>query len=177
MLRLMKSLDGLPAILFGRRTDIIAATPTVRLLFPECYALPAGERNAARWMLTSRQAREICLNWEEAVTGAVGMLRLHAGRHPDDPRTSGLLQELGESPDFTQIWDECHVAARMVREWKTVEHPVVGRIRFHAEAVASPDDPDQVLQVFMPASDAASESAMRELRRLAEAERTAPGRR
>jgi transcriptional regulator with XRE-family HTH domain len=179
MLRLIESFDGLPAILVGRRTDILAANPTARLLFTDFNAMSARERNAVRWTLLSERARTLHRDWEAASAGLVGMLRMDVGRHPNDPRTAELVNELSEkSEHFARLWSDCHVATSVIGESKVVDHPVVGRIRFHVEAVTTPQDQDQVLQVLFPASDSASRSGVRRLQALAEAEaasRQSPG--
>jgi transcriptional regulator with XRE-family HTH domain len=168
MLRLMESFGGLPTVLVGRRTDILAANTTARILIADFHAIPARERNAIRWILRSDQARHWHLDWEAAVAGIVGMLRLDAGRHPDDPRTIELVDELSaESEVFAELWSKCHVATSVVPDTKVVDHPVLGVMRFHVESVTTPQDPDQVLQVLFPASDPASQSAARDLLALA----------
>lgn len=167
MLRLMESFGGLPVVLVGRRTDILAANQTARFLIADFHALPARERNAVRWILRD-QARHWHQDWEAAVAGLVGMLRLDAGRHPNDPRTIELVDELSaESEVFAHLWSKCHVATRVVPDMKVVDHPVLGVIRLHVESVTTPEDPDQVLQVLFPASDSVSQSAVRELQILA----------
>jgi hypothetical protein len=169
MLRLMESFGGLPAVLVGRRTDILAATPLARHLIADFNALPARERNAARWILLSEQARRIHPDWEAAATGLVGMLRMDAGRYPNDPRTAELIDELSTTSEhFTRLWNDWHIAGSVVPESKVLRHPLVGCIRFHVEAVTTPADRDQVLQVLIP-TDSDSRSALRGLHALASA--------
>ncbi|MCI2421432.1 helix-turn-helix transcriptional regulator [Saccharopolyspora sp. K220] len=167
MLRLLESFGGLPAVLVGRRIDVLATSPTARLLIADFNAMPAQERNAVRWVLLSERARQSHVDWEAAAAGLVGMLRMDAGRHPNDPRTAELIDELSETSEhFTKLWNDCHVATSVVPESKVLQHPVVGRIRLHVEAVTTPRDRDQTLHVMIPA-DLASQSAIQELQTLA----------
>ncbi|TDD45860.1 XRE family transcriptional regulator [Nonomuraea terrae] len=169
MLRLMESFGTVPAVLTGRRMDVLAANRTARVLLTDFYALPARERNAVRWALLSEEARRSHEDWENAVAGLVGMLRMDVGRYPDDPRTAELLRELREkSAVFTRIWDNCHVATSVVRERKAIVHPVAGRISLEVEVVTFPGDRDRFLHVLFPASDPASRAAMRRLEALAD---------
>ena len=46
-------------------------------------------------------------------------------------------------------------------------HPEVGPVHLHVEAVRIAEDADQTLHVMIPGTDAASQSAMTELRALA----------
>jgi transcriptional regulator with XRE-family HTH domain len=167
MLRLMESFGGLPAVLVGRRTDILATNPVARHLIADFNAMPARERNAVRWVLLSEQARRIHTDWEAAAAGLIGMLRMDIGRYPNDPRTAELIDELSATSEhFAQLWNDWHIATSIVRESKVIDHPVVGRIRFHVEAVTTPVDRDQVLQVLIPA-DSASQLALQQLQTLA----------
>ncbi|WP_433132698.1 helix-turn-helix transcriptional regulator [Micromonospora sp. CA-240977] len=169
MLRLMESLGGVPAILLGRRTDVLAANPTARLLIHDFHAMPAQERNAVRWVLLSEKARTIHRDWEATATGLVGMLRMDYGRHPHDQRTAELVDELGaKSEVFTKLWSNRHVAKKTVADSKVIEHPIVGPIRLHVEAVRTTEDDDQTLSVLIPACDSASQSGMRHLQKLAD---------
>ena len=166
-LRLMESLGGLPSVLLGRRTDILAVSPLARVLIADFQAMPAHERNAARWVLLSERARELYVDWEVAARGMLGMLRMDTGRYPNDSRTGELIAELGTTSEhFTRLWKDWEVMTSVVPELTVLEHPLVGRMRFHVEAVTSPRDRDQLLQVLIPA-DSTSRSAVGELQSLA----------
>jgi transcriptional regulator with XRE-family HTH domain len=166
MLRLMESFDGLPVVLLGRRTDILAANATARLLIADFNAMPARARNAVRFVLLSERARRLHVDWEAAAAGLVGMLRMDAGRHPDDPRIAELVDELSaRSEHFTRLWNDWQVATSIVPESKVLRHPLVGHVSLHVEAVTTPRDPDQTLQVLMP-TDPASRAAVRQLQAL-----------
>jgi transcriptional regulator with XRE-family HTH domain len=167
MLQLMESFNGLPAVLVGRRTDILAANPTARLLIADFNVMPARARNAVRWVLLSEQARRLHVDWEAAAAGLIGMLRMDAGRYPDDPRTAELVDELSaRSEHFTRLWNDWQVATSMVPESKVLRHPLVGHMSLHVEAVTTPRDEDQTLQVLIP-TDPASRAAVRQLEILA----------
>jgi hypothetical protein len=164
MLRLMESLGDLPSVLLGRRLDILATNPAARLLFAEFNLMPAQERNALRWGLLTEQARQLHgEDWENAMAGLVGMLRLDAGRHPNDPRLRELVEELSaKSEVFTRLWKRGHVAANVTPDSGVFQHPLVGRVCFRVEVLSAPQERDQLLKVMIPA-DAATESAMRRL--------------
>ncbi|TDC29062.1 XRE family transcriptional regulator [Micromonospora sp. 15K316] len=166
MIRLMESLGEVPAILTGRRTDILAANPAARLVIDDFHAIPARERNGVRHVLLSDKARLIHRDWEASAAGLVGMLRMYCGRHPNDPRAAELVAELTAKSDaFRQLWSERHVAKKIILDSKVIEHPVVGPIRLHLEAVQTTEDREQTLHVMMP--DSASRSALRHLNKLA----------
>lgn len=170
LLRLMDSMDELPTVLFGWRLDILAASPLTRLLFADFNGMPARERNALRWGLLSERARQLHGDgWGSSAAGLVGMLRLNAGRYPNDPRIGELVDELSaKSAQFGRLWRSGHVATSVVPESKVLHHPLVGPVRLRVEAVAAPHERDQVLQVLIPA-DPATQSALRRLRTFAHA--------
>jgi transcriptional regulator with XRE-family HTH domain len=80
MLRLMESFGGLPSVLLGRRTDILAVSPTARVLIADFHAMPARARNAARWILRSERARELHVDWEAAAVGLLARALHERGR-------------------------------------------------------------------------------------------------
>src|SRR5690606_30688938 len=88
--QLLDSLDTQPALILGRRTDVLAANRLARALFTDFESMPPRERNYARWMLLSEQARALFLDWERQARNAVESLRFDAGRTPDDPETHKL---------------------------------------------------------------------------------------
>src|SRR5580704_2602400 len=82
---LVQRLEPFPAVVKGRRWDVLAANPAARELFGDWSAGPPGERNLVRWMFTTDQAREVYLEWEPEARAMLGRFRLSAARYPDDP--------------------------------------------------------------------------------------------
>src|SRR3546814_12570769 len=76
---LFRSLEGSPALILGRRSDVIASNALARALFTDWEAIPSRERNYARWMLPSDPARSPFADWEDAARPAVKAMRPDAG--------------------------------------------------------------------------------------------------
>src|ERR1700675_1185007 len=90
-----------PAIVANRYQDVLAANPIAQALSPGF----APGQNFLRWRLLDPAARELYVDWEEAVAAAVSGLRELAGAVPDDPRMQALLAELSStSPRFSELW-------------------------------------------------------------------------
>ncbi|WND56334.1 helix-turn-helix domain-containing protein [Mycolicibacterium sp. jd] len=100
--QLLDSLDGTPAMILGRRTDVLATNRAARVLFADFDAMPPRERNYARWMFTSEQARNLFVDWSIQARTAVENLRLDFGGDPHDPAVIELVDELSAvSLDFS----------------------------------------------------------------------------
>jgi len=143
-------LDNLvtPAFVLGRRLDILATNRMARALLCDFDALPPRERNHARWVFLDPAARELYLDWEAVARDNVAVLRMDAGRHPDDPELSELIGELTiKSPDFARWWSD-HDVLRQTHGTKRYHHPVVGNLTVAYEALPLPDDAEQTLFVY-----------------------------
>nr|WP_308258761.1 hypothetical protein [Gordonia jinghuaiqii] len=81
--RLLDSFDAHPALVLGRRTEVLAANPMACALFADFERLPGRERNYARWMLLSDDARRLFVDWEVQARNAVESLRLEAAEDRD----------------------------------------------------------------------------------------------
>lgn len=146
--QLLDGLEGSPALILGRRSDVIASNALARALFTDWEALPPRERNYARWMLLSDQARELFVDWEDQARTAVEALRLDAGDHPGDELTAALVAELAErSAEFRDWWSRHRVHQRTYGS-KTLRHPIVGELTLDYETFTMPGDLDQTLFVY-----------------------------
>lgn len=167
MLRIMSSFSGLPTLLLGRRTQILATNRAANVLFMDFNSLPASDRNAVKLVLLNDRLRRLMGDWEAVAAGLVGMLRMDLGRHPHDRRSAELVDELeAKSELFNHLWTTSHVA-RTIKTSKVVEHPEIGRVRLHVEPLQTVEDREQTLHVMIPESDSMSQSAARRLDELA----------
>ncbi|TDD63421.1 XRE family transcriptional regulator [Kribbella antibiotica] len=158
---LLQTLEHVPAFILGRRTDVLAANRLARAVVTDFEALPVPQRNLARYYLLNPEARERVADWEQIAAETVAMLRMDAGRHPNDRRLSDLLGELTlRSPEFPGWWKEHHVLLR-THGAKRYHHPEVGELQFSYEALHLPDDPDQMLCVYNVEPGSATAEALR----------------
>ncbi|MFC5140043.1 helix-turn-helix domain-containing protein [Actinomycetospora rhizophila] len=158
--QLVDALDGEPALVLGRCTDVLAANRMARALFTDFDAIRPAERNYARWMLLDEDARALFADWEVQARAAVESLRLAAGADPDDRATGALVGELRErSPDFRRWWDE-HRVHRRTHGSKRLCHPVVGELTVEFETLTPPGDPDTTLFVYTTEPGSSSRRAM-----------------
>jgi len=158
--QLLDSLATQPALVLGRRTDVLAANHLARALFTDFERMPPRERNYARWMLLSDEARLLFLDWEQQARNAVENLRFDAGRTPDDPETQQLVGELSlASAEFRQWWSDHQVHQRTFGS-KRLHHPIVGELTVEFETLMLPGDSDQTLFLYTTAPDSPSRQAM-----------------
>jgi transcriptional regulator with XRE-family HTH domain len=146
--QMIASMTDHPALILGRRTDVLAANALARALFTDWSRLPPAERNYARWMFLDPAAADLFLDWRTVAAEVVGTLRLYAGRRPDDTRLNELVGELTiRSADFRTWWNGHQVHER-THGVKRMRHPAVGALTIRYEALALPGDEDQVLFVY-----------------------------
>jgi transcriptional regulator with XRE-family HTH domain len=145
LLRMMATLDHVPVLLLGRRSEVLACNALLRAV------LGAEVDTGAvfvRWLFLDPRARARIENWPDYAAAAVGALRYERGRHPTDRRLRELVDELrATDPDVSRWWDDHGVTDRTSVD-KRIAHPVVGRLAFGIEALVSPHDPEQRLVVY-----------------------------
>ncbi len=145
LLRVMTALDHVPALLLGRRSEVLGCNALLRAVLGA--EVDTGSI-LVRWLFLDPRARGRIENWPDYAAAAVGALRYEVGRHPTDRRLRGLVDELRTAdPDVSRWWDDHGVTDRTSVD-KRIAHPVVGRLTFGIEALVSPHDPEQRLVVY-----------------------------
>ncbi|MFF7331386.1 helix-turn-helix domain-containing protein [Streptomyces sp. NPDC008150] len=157
--QLLDALDGEPALVLGRRTDILAANRMAKALFGDFEQLPARNRNYARWMFLD-DARNLFVDWEDQARAAVESLRFEVGRDPDDPATIALVEELRAcSREFDHWWEQ-HRVHRRTHGSKSLRHPLVGELTVAYETLTLPGDPETTLFIYTAEAGSPSKRAL-----------------
>ncbi|WP_423246989.1 hypothetical protein [Streptomyces pratisoli] len=121
---------NIPAFIIGRRTDILAANRLACEVLTDFDALPATQRNLARFYLPDPDARDR--------VGETGTDRRRNRRHapprsrppPTRPKALRPRRELTlRSPEFS-TWRNDHRVLRRTHGTKHYHHPVVGDLHF-----------------------------------------------
>ncbi|ADX71620.1 Helix-turn-helix protein [Pseudarthrobacter phenanthrenivorans Sphe3] len=158
--QLMDGMGDVPAMVLGRRSDVLAGNRMAFLLFTDFAALPAAERNLTRWLILDPSARDLFRDWKTVAAEAAGALRLDVGRHPNDAQANHLVGELAvHSEHFRQWWAGHRVATRSAGSVR-LHHPAVGDLELNFENLALPDDPDQTLRLYSARAGSPSADAL-----------------
>lgn len=161
LLRTLETLDHVPAMIVGRRTDVLAANRMLRALLTDFDARPPRQRNVARYMFLDPDARVLYRDWAEVAETVVYGLRMNAGRDPDDALLTELVGELTVAdPDFSRWWST-HDVRRRAGGTKHFRHPVVGNMTLRYDRLSVPDTDDQHLSVYTAESGSRSAEALR----------------
>lgn len=163
-LTVMSALGTTPVLLIGPHMDILASNSAARQLYMDFDALPASERNAIRWMLTSPATQRLHgEQWAPITAELIGMMRLRFGRQPRDAVVQRLVSELSaESGFFRRVWLDQTVATGN-RPLKRFYHPEAGTIDVAVEILDVTNSYEQHLVVFAPAPGSADERAWRDV--------------
>ncbi|MGP4100495.1 helix-turn-helix domain-containing protein [Nonomuraea sp. KM90] len=165
LLDLLTAMEGVPAYVWGRRTDVLAWNRTASALFGDWAARAPQERNWARIAFLDPAARRLFADWEAKASDVVGNLRLDAGLHADDPLLAALIGELSrKSGDFRRLW-AAHDVKRKAYGSVRIRHPLAGELTLRYENFTLPGDQEQSVSTYHAEPGSASEEALRLLGR------------
>ena len=157
------SITDAPALVLGRRLDVLAANPLARALFTDFDALPPHFRNMARLIFLHDHVRSLCTDWRATAQGIVANLRLYAGRNPHDPALAELVGDLSvQDPDFRRWWAD-HDVDQHTYGVRHCHHGLVGDLELGYEAFTPTDDPEQTLWVSTVQPGSLSEERLKVL--------------
>ncbi|MCP1411367.1 helix-turn-helix transcriptional regulator [Paenarthrobacter sp. A20] len=144
-LRLIQSMSGTPAIVLGRRSEVLGwNTLGHRLLAGHldytAPAAPSTRPNLTRMLFLDQHTRELYVRWPEEARRAVASLRLVAGKSSDDQELASLIGELSlGSVDFATLWAK-HPVENCMSGRKYMQHPEVGYLELNFEVLTPPDE-------------------------------------
>jgi len=143
--RLLDGLTGIPALILGRRMDILAWNPLASALLADFEAIPERRRNYVRLVFTDPAMRILYPDWSQDARLCVSQLHMEVSRGPQDPRLTELVGELSViDMDFRRWWSDHQVAVRS-RGVKRFHHPLVGDLTLDWDTLSCAADPDQQL--------------------------------
>lgn len=159
--QLLDGMHDIPAMILNRRQDVLAWNSAAAALLTDFGALPPGERNLIRLTFLDEAFRSLYADWPRSARECVAVLRMEAGRHPDDQALAALVGELSvRDPDF-RTWWASHLVRGPRQLTKTYHHPVAGTLTLNVQQLSVDTQPDQLLVAYTAAPDSASEEALR----------------
>lgn len=159
--RVLDDLAETPAIVMGRRMDVLAWNRLAVAMITDFGALAAKHRNYVRILFVDPAMRTLYQDWELVARTAVAQLRMEAAKYPDDPRLAALVGELSlQDPQFAGWWAARNVAS-LSTGTKALRHPVAGELTLDWDTLAEAADADQQLVVWTAEPGSPTRDALR----------------
>ncbi len=168
--RLINAMADVPAVVMGRRSEVLAWNPLGHALLAGHYdrdapSRPADRPNLIRMLFLDAHTRELYARWDEEAARAVASLRLVAGRHREDRALADLVGELSLKSDaFAVLWSRRPVH-NCLSGHKRFHHPEVGDLELEFEILHLPDDTGHRILAYTAIPGTPSEAALRLLAR------------
>jgi transcriptional regulator with XRE-family HTH domain len=150
LLELLRALGPVPALVLGRRSDVLAWNPLGHALLaghvdPQSVERPGERPNMVRVIFLDPHCRELYQDWRAKAEAVVGNLRLVAGKFPTDPELASLVGTLMlASPEFGRMWTDQRVQACEVASYD-LRHPLIGRLTVTQQTLRSVHAAEQSL--------------------------------
>ncbi|MFD5567389.1 helix-turn-helix domain-containing protein [Streptomyces cadmiisoli] len=157
---LLDSMVNVPALVLGRRMDIIAWNDLGAALFTDFAKLPPKQRNHIWLTFLHPQVRDMYRDWTRVARECVAYLRMDAARYPDDPELAQLVGELSlKDTDFGTWWSDHRVRAQRQGR-KAFHHQVVGDLDLDFQVLEVRGGNDQSLLIYTAGPGTSSAEAL-----------------
>jgi hypothetical protein len=142
--RLLDAWPETPALVIGRRMDILAANPIATAMNPVCRV----GTNVVRATFLDPSVRELYADYDKSAADTVASLRASVGPDLDDPELIDLVGELSlKSEAFRRLWARHEVRDKADGDKRFV-HPLVGPLDLRYESFAVNGADGQLLIVY-----------------------------
>lgn len=168
--RLVDSMGGVPAVVLGRRTEVLAWNRAGHRLVAshvdfDAPDTPSARPNMTRMLFLDEATRSLYPHWRSEAGRAVASLRLLSGRFADDTGLAALVGELTlKSPEFGAMWAE-HPVENCMSGQKTLNHPQLGALELGFEVLTMPDDSGHRILTYTAEPDSEAAAALTRLQR------------
>jgi transcriptional regulator with XRE-family HTH domain len=153
----------MPAVVMGRRWDILAWNQAARAFFVDFEQVSPDERNMVWLIFTSSALRALIVDWPTRARDVLARFRVDYGRHVGDSNFVELVERLNAvSPEFAQWWPR-HDIQQLNERCLPYNHPLAGRMFVDAMSFSVTDNPELRVFCLLPVSEANSITKMRKV--------------
>ena len=161
MRRLLDQPTATPAVVLGKRLDILEWNSAAAALYTDYSLIPDGRRNYVRLLFTDAVIRGMHREWEHDARDAVAALRMEAAADPDDPELARLVGELSVQDAEFRTWWADHRVTSSSQGTKRYHHRLVGDLTLDCDIWSNPDGSGQRLMVLTAEPGSPSHDALR----------------
>jgi transcriptional regulator with XRE-family HTH domain len=161
--RMLQQNSANPAVVMGRRWDVLAWNRAMRAFLVDFEQVPANQRNMLWLVFTRSELRSLIVDWPGRAQDSLARFRADYGRHAGDAHFVQLVEGLKSvSPEFALWWPR-HDIQPMSEGRREYHHPLGGRMIVEHTTFLVGDNPELRLLVFLPAAESNSIAKMRKV--------------
>jgi transcriptional regulator with XRE-family HTH domain len=154
---------AVPAVVMGRRWDVLACNRAARAFLFDFEQVPSNERNMLWLVFTRFEYRSLIVDWTERAQDTLARFRADYGRHAGDAHFVQLVERLKSvSPEFAEWWPR-HDIRPMSEGRRDYNHPTGGRMIVEHATFLLGDNPELRLLVFLAAAESNSIAKMQKI--------------
>jgi transcriptional regulator with XRE-family HTH domain len=169
--RMLDSLTSQPALVTGRRWDILAWNRASAAVFGDYGGLDGDRRNSLALLFTNAEHRAMLADWPSIAARALATFRADYAPYRGDPDFERLIAKLSAaSAEFREWWAGLEVLPP-VPGCKRIDHPKAGRMAFEYTTFAVADAAGLRLAVYTPLAEEDTEHKLVELMRAVNGEK------
>jgi transcriptional regulator with XRE-family HTH domain len=152
--RMLASLTSQPALVLGRRWDVLLWNRAAGVLFGNYEGLEGDARNIMHNLFANERHRRLLVDWEPLARASLAMFRADCARYAGDLDFERLIALLKKaSPEFRRWWPKHEVRAPVAGN-KRIQHPRAGRMVFEHTTFAAMGPGDLRLVLYTPLAEA-----------------------
>jgi transcriptional regulator with XRE-family HTH domain len=161
--RLLDETNPIPALVLGRRWDVLAWNRAILAFFVDFEQVPANERNMLWLVFTNSALRSLIVDWPTRAKDTLARFRADYGRHAGDAHFVQLVERLKSvSAEFAEWWPR-HDILPMTGSRYAYDHPLTGRMIVEGTTFSVVDDPELRLIMFLAAAASNSIAKMKKI--------------
>ena len=146
----LDSLEFSPSMIMDARWNVIAWNKAASKLSLDYSKIDIYKRNLLRIMFTNEEFKKTFTDWSSVAQGMVARFRTVYSKFIDDPWIEEFVNELkSESKEF-DLWWSMHNVKTADNRFKTIIHPVLGKLDFEETSLLVADNTSLIMNVFTP---------------------------
>lgn len=152
--RMLESLTGQPALVVGRRWDVLAWNRAAEALFGDYSQLAGDARNLMHMVFADRRHRRLLVDWEPLAKASLAMFRADSARFAGDADFERLIASLKQASAEFRAWWPKHEVLSPLSGHKRIRHPIAGSMVFEYSSFNVTGQADLKLIVYTPLAEA-----------------------
>jgi len=151
----LDNLEYSPATILDGRWNVIAWNRGATKIMLDYGKINVSKRNLIRIMFTNEEFKKTITDWESTAQGILARFRAAYGKFVEDPWIEDFVNELRrESTEFDSWWT-MHNVKTEEEIFKTINHPILGQLKFEYTSYLVLSDTNLKLTVLtsLPGSD------------------------